>query len=48
MNRLKGKVCVVTGATGMAAAAARRFAEEGGDVFVVAKDEDECAALAFP
>ena len=48
MNRLKGKVCVVTGATGMAAAAARRFAEEGADVFVVAKDEDECAALAFP
>ena len=48
MTRLAGKVCVVTGATGMAADAARRFAEEGAQVWVVASDRDQCEALGLP
>jgi NAD(P)-dependent dehydrogenase (short-subunit alcohol dehydrogenase family) len=32
----------------MAADAARRFAAEGADVFVIAKDRDECEALGLP
>jgi NAD(P)-dependent dehydrogenase (short-subunit alcohol dehydrogenase family) len=48
MNRLEGKVCVVTGASGMAADAARRFAAEGALVWVVARDRDQCQALGLP
>lgn len=48
MNRLQGKGCVVTGATGMAADAARRFSAEGADVFVIAKDRGECESLNLP
>ena len=48
MTRLQGKVCVVTGATGMAADAARRFAEEGATVWVVDRDPDRCQALGLP
>ena len=48
MSRLAGKVCVVTGATGMAADAARRFADEGAQVWVVASDRDQCQALGLP
>ncbi len=44
--RLAGKVCLITGATGMAAAAARRCAVEGAAVFVVAHDEAQCEELA--
>ena len=47
-GRLEGKVCVVTGATGMAADAARRFAREGAEVWVVARDRDQCEALGLP
>ena len=47
-GRLAGKVCVVTGATGMAADAARRFAAEGAEVWVVARDRDQCEALGLP
>jgi NAD(P)-dependent dehydrogenase (short-subunit alcohol dehydrogenase family) len=47
-GRLAGKVCVVTGATGMAADAARRFAREGAEVWVVARDRDQCEALGLP
>jgi NAD(P)-dependent dehydrogenase (short-subunit alcohol dehydrogenase family) len=47
-GRLAGKVCVVTGATGMAADAARRFAREGAQVWVVARDRDQCEALGLP
>lgn len=39
MSRLAGRVCVVTGSTGMAAAAAARFAAEGASVFVVSRTE---------
>lgn len=48
MTRLQGKVCVVTGATGMAADAATRFAREGADVVVLARDEEQCLALGLP
>jgi NAD(P)-dependent dehydrogenase (short-subunit alcohol dehydrogenase family) len=37
MNRLRDRVCLVTGSTGIAAAAARRFTAEGARVFVVSK-----------
>lgn len=47
-GRLAGRGCVVTGATGMAEAAARRFVDEGAAVFVVSRDADECAALGLP
>jgi NAD(P)-dependent dehydrogenase (short-subunit alcohol dehydrogenase family) len=46
--RLEGRSCVVTGATGMAAAAARRFASEGAQVFVIALDPAECEELGAP
>lgn len=45
-DRLAGRVCAVTGATGIAAAAARSFAAEGASVFVISLDADECATLA--
>ena len=45
MSRLPNHVCVVTGATGIAAAAAHRLAEEGASVFTVSLDEAECEAL---
>jgi NAD(P)-dependent dehydrogenase (short-subunit alcohol dehydrogenase family) len=48
MSRLEGKVCVVTGATGMAADAARRFAVEGAAVWVIDRDPDRCQALGLP
>jgi NAD(P)-dependent dehydrogenase (short-subunit alcohol dehydrogenase family) len=48
VSRLAGKVCVVTGASGMAADAARRFAGEGAQVWVVARDPAECRALGLP
>ena len=48
MTRLAGKVCVVTGASGMAGDAARRFAEEGAAVWVIDRDGDRCQALGLP
>jgi NAD(P)-dependent dehydrogenase (short-subunit alcohol dehydrogenase family) len=48
MTRLAGKVCVVTGATGMAADAARRFAAEGAQVWVIDRDPGRCEALGLP
>jgi NAD(P)-dependent dehydrogenase (short-subunit alcohol dehydrogenase family) len=48
MSRLQGKVCVVTGATGMAADAAHRFAREGAEVWVIASDRAQCEALGLP
>ena len=48
LGRLAGRGCVVTGATGMAAAAAERFVAEGADVFVVSVDADQCTALGLP
>ena len=45
-GRLAGKVCGITGATGIAEAAAERFAAEGARLFVVALREEDCVALA--
>ena len=46
VGRLAGKVCVITGATGIAEATARRFAAEGASLFVIALRADDCRALA--
>ena len=45
MDRLKGQGIIVTGASGMAAAAARRFADEGARVVIVSRTESRCAEL---
>jgi NAD(P)-dependent dehydrogenase (short-subunit alcohol dehydrogenase family) len=45
-DRLAHRVVVVTGASGIAAAGARRFAAEGAAVFVIARDEAASARLA--
>ena len=45
MNRLARLVCVVTGSTGIAAASAERFAEEGAAVFVTSRNADHGRAL---
>jgi NAD(P)-dependent dehydrogenase (short-subunit alcohol dehydrogenase family) len=45
MNRLSDRVCLVTGSTGIAAAAAERFAAEGANVFVVSRTTDHVRAL---
>jgi NAD(P)-dependent dehydrogenase (short-subunit alcohol dehydrogenase family) len=46
VDRLRDRVCLVTGATGMAAASARRLAAEGASVFVASFVEPEAEALA--
>jgi NAD(P)-dependent dehydrogenase (short-subunit alcohol dehydrogenase family) len=46
MNRLAGRVCLVTGSTGIAAASAERFAAEGADTFVVSRTPDHARELA--
>lgn len=43
--RLAEKSIVITGATGIAAAAAGKVAREGGNVFVISIDEGECRSL---
>jgi len=45
-RRFDGKTCLVTGSTGIAAAAARGLAEEGGSVFVVSRTADHARELA--
>lgn len=45
-QRLKDKVCLVTGATGIAEATAIRFAEEGASLFVASLNSADCEALA--
>lgn len=44
-ERFRGRTVVVTGATGMGAATARRVAAEGGSVFVVSLREEEVITL---
>jgi NAD(P)-dependent dehydrogenase (short-subunit alcohol dehydrogenase family) len=46
MNRLADRTCLVTGSTGMAEAAAVRFAAEGGRVFVVSRTAAHARSLA--
>lgn len=43
--RLADKSIVVTGATGIAAAAAHKLARQGGKVFVIAIDDEDCRSL---
>jgi NAD(P)-dependent dehydrogenase (short-subunit alcohol dehydrogenase family) len=45
-RRLVGRACLVTGASGIAAAAARRFAAEGAAVHVTSLEAGRCAELA--
>jgi NAD(P)-dependent dehydrogenase (short-subunit alcohol dehydrogenase family) len=44
-RRFGGKVCLITGSTGIAAASALRLASEGGRIFVVSRTEARCRAL---
>jgi len=44
-SRFTGKTLMISGATGIAASAARVAGAEGARVFVVALGEDECAAI---
>lgn len=46
MDRLTGRGIIVTGATGIAAASARRFAAEGAKVVVISRTAQSCEALA--
>ncbi len=46
MTRLAGRVILVTGSTGMGAAAAHRCAAEGASVFVVSRTPDHARGLA--
>jgi NAD(P)-dependent dehydrogenase (short-subunit alcohol dehydrogenase family) len=48
VGRLSGKVCVITGSSGMAADAARTFAREGAEVVIIGIDEAECSGLGLP
>jgi NAD(P)-dependent dehydrogenase (short-subunit alcohol dehydrogenase family) len=45
MDRLAGRTCLITGSTGIAAAAAMLFAAEGARIFVTSKTEAHCAKL---
>jgi NAD(P)-dependent dehydrogenase (short-subunit alcohol dehydrogenase family) len=46
VSRLAGRVCLVTGSTGIAAAAAERFAGEAAEVFIVSRTEGHARVLA--
>jgi NAD(P)-dependent dehydrogenase (short-subunit alcohol dehydrogenase family) len=45
-GRLRDRVCLITGSTGIAAASARRLAAEGASVFVVSRTADHARSLA--
>ena len=45
-GRLANRVCLISGASGMAAATARLAAQEGASLFVVSLEAGECEALA--
>jgi NAD(P)-dependent dehydrogenase (short-subunit alcohol dehydrogenase family) len=46
VSRLRERVILITGSTGIAAATAERFASEGASVFVVSRSADHAEALA--
>jgi NAD(P)-dependent dehydrogenase (short-subunit alcohol dehydrogenase family) len=46
VSRLRDRVCLVTGSTGIAAASARRLAREGASVFIVSRTADHARTLA--
>jgi NAD(P)-dependent dehydrogenase (short-subunit alcohol dehydrogenase family) len=46
MDRLRDRICLVTGSTGIAAAGARRLAAEGAAVFIVSRNADHARPLA--
>jgi NAD(P)-dependent dehydrogenase (short-subunit alcohol dehydrogenase family) len=46
VNRLAGRVCLVTGSTGIGASAAERLAAEGATVFIASRTGDHARALA--
>ena len=46
MDRLRDRVCLITGSTGIAAATAARCAAEGAAVFVISRTEDHARDLA--
>lgn len=46
MDRLRDRVCVLTGSTGIAAASARRLAAEGASVFIVSRTAEHARSLA--
>lgn len=46
MNRLRDRVCLVTGSTGIAGAAVRRLADEAAAVFIVSRTAEHARALA--
>ena len=48
MGLLAGRGIAVSGSSGMAADAARRFAAEGASVVVIARDRAECEGLGMP
>jgi NAD(P)-dependent dehydrogenase (short-subunit alcohol dehydrogenase family) len=43
--RYEGRVCLVTGSTGIAAASARRLSREGARIFVASRTEEHCRDL---
>jgi len=45
-GRLSDRVCLLTGSTGIAAASARRFADEGAAVFIVSRSTEHAETLA--
>ena len=45
-GRLQDRICLVTGSTGIAAASARRLAQESASVFIVSRTEDHARALS--
>ena len=46
MERLRDRVCLITGSTGIAAASARRLAREGAAVFITSRSAEHARSLA--
>ena len=46
MGSLEGKVCLITGSTGIAESTALKAVEEGARVFITSRTEANCKSLA--